>query len=88
MAGYTRQSTFADGDTITAALFNNEYNQVLNAFSNTGGHKHDGTANEGPVIGLIGDVGETAPNNKVLIDTTTNYIKISVEVSYAPVPVS
>ena len=30
---YTRQSTFADGDTITAALFNNEYNQVVNAFA-------------------------------------------------------
>jgi hypothetical protein len=34
---YTRQSTFADGDTITAALFNDEYNQLLNvfAYSNT-----------------------------------------------------
>jgi len=81
MAGYTRQSTFADGDTITAALFNNEYNQVLNAFSNTGGHKHDGTANEGPVIGIIGDAGETSPNNKVLIDTTNNYIEFYVQVS-------
>ena len=29
MAGYTRQSTFADGDTITAALFNNEYKRSL-----------------------------------------------------------
>ena len=67
MAGYTRQSTFADGDTITAALFNNEYNQVLNAFSNSSGHKHDGTAAEGPVIGLIGDAGLTTPLNKVLI---------------------
>jgi hypothetical protein len=85
MAGYTRQSTFADGDTITAALFNNEYNQLLNAFSSTSGHKHDGTANEGPVIGLIGDAGETSPNNKVLIDTTNNYIEFYVEVSSAPV---
>ena len=85
MAGYTRQSTFADGDTITAALFNNEFNQLLNAFSNTSGHKHDGTANEGPVIGLIGDAGETSPNNKVLIDTTNNYIEFYVEVSSAPV---
>ena len=32
MASYTRQSTFADGDTITSALFNNEYNQLLSAF--------------------------------------------------------
>ena len=68
MAGYTRQSSFADGDTITAALFNNEYNQLVNAFHNATGHSHDGTAASGPVIGLIGDAGETSPNNKVLID--------------------
>ncbi|MDB4730470.1 tail fiber domain-containing protein [Akkermansiaceae bacterium] len=85
MAGYTRQSSFADGDTITSALFNNEYNQLVNAFSNTSGHSHDGTAASGPVIGLIGDAGETSPNNKVLIDTTNNYIEFYVEVSSNPV---
>jgi hypothetical protein len=85
MAGYIRQSSFSDGDTITAALFNNEFNQVLNAFSNTSGHAHDGTAAEGPVIGLIGDAGETAPNNKVLIDTTNNFIEFYVQVSSSPV---
>jgi hypothetical protein len=85
MAGYTRQSSFADGDTITAALFNDEYNQLVNAFSNTTGHSHDGTAASGPVIGLIGDAGETSPNNKVLIDTTNNYIEFYVEVSGSPV---
>jgi len=85
MAGYIRQSSFIDGDTITAALFNNEYNQLVNAFSNTSGHKHDGTTAEGPVIGLIGDAGETSPNNKVLIDTTNNYIEFYVEVSSASV---
>ena len=85
MASYTRQSSFADGDTITAALFNNEFNQLVNAFHNSTGHKHDGTAAEGPVIGLIGDAGETSPNNKVLIDTTNNYIEFYVEVSSAPV---
>ena len=85
MAGYIRQSSFSDGDTITAALFNDEYNQLLSAFSNTDGHKHDGTTAEGPVIGLIGDAGETAPNNKVLIDTTNNYIEFYVQVSSSPV---
>ncbi len=30
---YTRQSSFVDGDTITAALFNDEFNQLLTAFS-------------------------------------------------------
>ena len=50
---YTRQSTFADGDTITAALFNDEYNQLLNAFAyssssaSSTGHRHDGTAGQG-----------------------------------------
>ena len=85
MAGYIRQSSFSDGDTITAALFNNEYNQLLNAFSNTSGHAHDGTSAEGPVIGLIGDAGETSPNNKVLIDTSNNYIEFYVEVSSSSV---
>ena len=85
MASYTRQSSFADGDTITAALFNNEFNQLVNAFHNSTGHKHDGTTAEGPVIGLIGDAGETSPNNKVLIDTTNNFIEFYVEVSSSPV---
>ena len=85
MASYTRQSSFADGDTITSALFNNEFNQLVNAFNNSTGHKHDGTTAEGPVIGLIGDAGETSPNNKVLIDTSNNYIEFYVEVSSNPV---
>lgn len=49
MAGYTRQSSYSDGDTITAAHSNNEFDQVLAAFNNSTGHKHDGTAAEGPV---------------------------------------
>ena len=59
---YTRQSSFADGDTITAALFNNEYNQLVNAFSYsatnaaTTGHRHDGSAGEGGNIPQIGDL--------------------------------
>jgi len=85
MAGYVRQSSFVDGDTVTAALFNDEYNQLVNAFHNSTGHAHDGTAASGPVIGIIGDAGETSPNNKVLIDTTNNYIEFYVEVSSNPV---
>ena len=81
MAGYIRQSTFSDGDTITAALFNNEYDQLLAVFSNTSGHKHDGTAAEGPVIGLIGDAGLVTPLNKILIDTTNDHIEFWIDVS-------
>jgi hypothetical protein len=81
MAGYTRQSSYSDGDTITAAHSNNEFDQVLAAFVNTSGHKHDGTAAEGPVIGLIGDPGETTPKNKVVVDNPNNQIEVSVDVS-------
>ena len=81
MAGYTRQSSYTDGDVITAAHSNDEFNQVLAAFVNTTGHKHDGTAAEGPVIGLIGDPGETTPKNKVVVDNPNNQIEISVDVS-------
>lgn len=85
MAGYTRQSTYTDGDTITAAHSNNEFDQVLAAFNNSSGHKHDGTAAEGPVIGLIGDPGETTPLNKVVIDNPNNQIEFSVDVSSSSV---
>ena len=81
MAGYTRQSTFSDGDVIQAADSNDEFNQILAAFVNTTGHKHDGTAAEGPVIGLIGDPGVTAPLNKVVVDDGNNQIEFSIDVS-------
>ena len=80
MAGYTRQSSINDGDTISASLFNNEYNQILAAFNNATGHKHDGTAAEGPVIGLIGDAGLTSPLNKIVIDTANDEIEFSIDV--------
>ena len=54
MATYTRQSSFSDGDTITAALFNNEFNQLVNAFNVSSGHTHDGstTGDGGPLSTL------------------------------------
>ena len=81
MAGYTRQSTFTDGDIINAADSNDEFNQLINAFSNTTGHAHDGTAGEGPVIGLIGDPGVATPINKVVVDDTNNQIEFNIDVS-------
>ena len=81
MAGYTRQSTFTDGDVITSAHSNDEFDQVLAAFNNTSGHKHDGTAAEGPVIGLIGDPGIATPLNKVVVDDTNNQVEFNIDVS-------
>ena len=83
---YTRQSSFSDGDTITAALFNNEYNQILNAFayasSGTTGHQHDGTAAEGGNIHTIGDQDFL---NKIVADSTNNRWGFFVEVSSSAV---
>ena len=54
-ATYTRQSTYSDGDVITAAHTNDEFNQLLAAFQASTGHTHDGTANEGgPITKLLG----------------------------------
>ena len=85
---YTRQSSFADGDTITAALFNNEYNQLVNAFAyssssaSSTGHRHDGTAGQGGNIHTIGDLDFL---NKIVVDDTNNRWGVFVEVSSAAV---
>jgi len=85
---YTRQSTFSDGDTITAALFNNEYNQLVNAFTyssssaSSTGHRHDGTAGHGGNIHTIGDLDFL---NKIVADSTNNRWGVFVEVSSAAV---
>ena len=81
MAGYTRQSTYTDGDIIQAADSNDEFDQILAAFNNASGHKHDGTAAEGPVIGLIGDANSTNPKNKVVVDDTNNQVEFNIDVS-------
>ena len=85
MAGYTRQSTYTDGDIIQAADSNDEFDQLLAAFHNATGHKHNGTAGEGPVIGLIGDPNVTTPINKVVIDDTNNRVGVFVDVSSSSV---
>ena len=50
---YTRQSTYTDGDVITAAHTNDEFNQLLAAFAASSGHTRDGTAAEGGPISKL-----------------------------------
>lgn len=83
MAGYTRQSTYTDGDVIQASDSNNEFDQVLDAFNNSTGHAHDGTTAEGPVIGLIGDAGLTTPLNKIAVDTGNDRLSFYINVASA-----
>jgi len=76
MATYVRQSSFSDGDTITAALFNNEFNQLVNAFNVATGHTHDGsTAGDGgPISNLFSNalVFGTNTDNDVVITFNAN----------------
>jgi len=54
-ATYTRQSSYTDGDVITAAHTNDEFNQLLAAFVASTGHTHNGDAGEGgPITKLLG----------------------------------
>lgn len=85
MAGYTRQSTYTDGDVIQASDSNTEFDQVLAAFNNSTGHAHDGTTAEGPIIGLIGDAGVTTPLNKLSVDTANDRLSFYVDVAAASV---
>ena len=82
MAGYVRQSSAEIVDTLTidAVDLNNEFDALVSAFVNTTGHKHDGTAANGPVIGLIGDANLDIPLNKILIDTANAELEFYINV--------
>ena len=77
-ATYTRQSSYTDGDTITAAHTNDEFNQLLAAFQASSGHTHDGTANEGgPITKLLGtsiNIGDATSGTDITVtfDGETN----------------
>ena len=84
MAGYSRQSAaqILNGEIVSAPPLNAEFNQVLAAFNESTGHKHDGTANEGPPINRIADLDQ---NNLIFVDTSTNQLNFYVEVSSSAV---
>ncbi len=52
---YTRQSTFADGDVVSADHGNAEFNQLVKAFHKVTGHNHDGTEQGGASISDLAD---------------------------------
>jgi len=84
MTGYVRQSAadIVPTAVVRAAPINNEYNALRDAFEQTAGHKHDGTAAEGHYVPLIAD---SDARNKVAVDTTNNRVGVFVEVGGAAV---
>src|SRR5210317_957779 len=78
MATYLRQSVFTDGDTIFAALLNNEYDQLAEVFTSNNGHTNDGVTNGdgGPISKLFSNTltfGTNTNNDiSVTFDATSN----------------
>ena len=84
MTGYVRQSAadIVPTAVVRAAPINNELNALRDAFEQTAGHKHDGTAAEGHYVPLIADADA---RNKVAVDTVNNRVGVFAEVGGAAV---
>jgi len=72
-ATYTRQSTYNDGDTITADHTNDEFDQLLAAFAASTGHTHDGTAGEGGPITKLATTSVTIGDGTSGTDITVTF---------------
>jgi hypothetical protein len=73
---YTRQSSFSDGDTINSGLFNDEYDQLVLAFSSTTGHTHDGSTGEGAAITKVGPAQDVVISGTTILPKTSNAIDL------------
>ena len=73
---YTRQSSFSDGDTINSGLFNDEYDQLVLAFSSTTGHTHDGSTGEGAAITKVGPAQDLVISGTTILPKTSNAIDL------------
>jgi hypothetical protein len=73
---YTRQSSFSDGDTINAGIFNDEYDQLVLAFSSTTGHTHDGSTGQGGVITKVGPAQDIVVSGTTILPKTSNAIDL------------
>jgi len=76
MAGYTRQSTFTDGDVITAAHSNDEFDQLVSSFDSATGHTHDGTSAEGAPITVVGPAQDVIVSGTQVLPKTNNTLDV------------
>ena len=78
MAGYSaRQTSYTDGDVITAAQSNSEFDALVAAFNVSSGHTHDGsTAGDGgPITKLLGNTltfGDGSTDADIVINFDAN----------------
>jgi hypothetical protein len=72
--GYTRNDTpnnIANGNVITAADLDGEFDAIVASFNETTGHTHDGTAAEGGAISILGPVQEYLGDGTAFYPKTT-----------------
>jgi hypothetical protein len=72
--GYTRNDTtnnIANGNVISAADLDGEFDAVVAAFVNTTGHTHDGTTAEGGAVTVLGPVQEYLGDGTAFYPKTT-----------------
>ena len=82
MAGYTRQdlaNNISNGNVIDADDLDNEFNAIDAAFNNTTGHTHDGTAENGSPITVIGPVQDIVATSTLLRPKTTNVFSLGTD---------
>lgn len=78
MTGYTRGYFKVVGDVIVADDFNNEYQNVDDAFDTINGHKHDGSTDEGGYVPLISDFSNL---NSVEVDENNDRVGVFINVN-------
>jgi hypothetical protein len=72
--GYTRNDTtnnIANGNVISAADLDGEFDAIVSAFVNTTGHTHDGTTAEGGAVSVLGPVQEYLGDGTAFYPKTT-----------------
>lgn len=79
MTGYVRTDVtneISNGNVIDAAPLAAEFNALQVAFSETTGHKHDGTVGEGSPITVVGPVQDVIVSSTSVVPKTTNTIDL------------
>ena len=82
MAGYSRQdiaNNIANGNVIDADDLDNEFNAIDAAFNSTTGHTHNGTAENGAPITVLGPAQDIVASSSLLRPKTTNTVSLGTD---------
>ena len=78
--GYTRNDTgnqIADGNVISAAPLDGEFDALQSAFNASSGHTHDGTSGEGGPVSKLGPSAQVEQTTTALTPSSDNAIDLA-----------